>query len=383
MFLFTQIVTEKENKAPTDRISSENRKVSTLVSHSTIHPTRRVFATSNVLTGKQNSYRPFAVNGAAQPVPTKKYSAMSSKSNLIAASQVKTQPDTNQRFSHAPTALTKSNTRFSSRSHAALSYPQTVSYRMSLGSIVKTKTGLVPAVTQPRNCQGQKLTHHTVLAADATNTTSVSVSKRSAVAQKKTLPTTGINVSKPLLAEHSLTSCKIQLSSRLSGLKSTSSSSWCTAAPIKPEGKVVMSKTIRSAGQPMDRSTKMRSQGEREKNGQRSKVAPKTSSAPASRCSSSVASGVIQAAVVAKLGGKTKSNKETDRKKVHSSANAAPPQTGIERTGAPVMSQTVPQDARTVSHRSQATDVKTPKVPVSIVSRTEGKKLTAVQEERM
>ncbi|TKS78225.1 Cytoskeleton-associated protein 2-like [Collichthys lucidus] len=281
---------------------------------------------------------------------------------------------------------------------------------MSLGPIVKTKTGLVPAVTQPIVSQSQKLTHPSALAADATtassvsnkmrsNTSSVSVSKRSAMVPGKTLPTTALNkretvkerttvlqtakvgtkVSKPLSAKHPLTSCKSQLSSRLSSLKSTPSSPRCTAAPIKPEGKVVVSKTIRSAWQPMDRTTKMRSQGEREKNG-RSKVAPRTSLATAGRCSSSMASGVIQADVVAELGGKIKSSKETDHKKVKSLAHAAPPQTDIKRTG---MSQAAPRDARIFSHRSQATDMKTPKVPVSIISRTEGKKLTAVQEERM
>lgn len=127
----------------------------------------------------------------------------------------------------------------------------------------------------------------------------------------------------------------------------------------------------------MDRTAKMRSQGEREKNGHLSKVAPRTSLAPASRCSSSVAGRVTQ--TVAELGGKIKSSKETECKKVHSSANAAPPQASVKRT----VSQTVPRDARTVSHRSQATDAKTPKVPASVISRTEGKKLTAVQEERM
>ncbi|KAE8291794.1 Cytoskeleton-associated protein 2-like Radial fiber and mitotic spindle protein [Larimichthys crocea] len=401
-----KIVTGKENKVPADRISSDHRKVPTLVAQSTIHLTRRVFATNKILTGKQNGNRPSAVNGATQPVPTETYTAASSKSNLTAASQLKTQPNTKRGFSHAP-STTKSDTRFSSRSHAALSYPQTVSYRMSLGPIVKTKTGLVPAVTQPMNSQSQKLTQPSALVADATtassvsnkmrsNTSSVSVSKRSAMAPRKTLPTTALNNpvkerttvlltakvvtkdSKPLSAKHPLTSCKSQLSNRLSSLKSTPSSSRCTAAPIKPEGKVVMSKTIRSAWQPMDRTTKIRSQGEREKNG-RSKVAPRTSLAPASRCSSSMAGGVIQADVVAG-GGKIKSSKETGRKKVINSANAAPPQTDIKRT---VMSQTVPRDARIVSHRSHATDMKTPRVPVSIISRNEGKKATAVQEERM
>lgn len=205
------------------------------------------------------------------------------------------------------------------------------------------------------------------------------------MAKRKTLPTTALNNhertrtnqdksnSKPLLGKHSQPSGKNQLSS---GLKSTSTSSKCTAAPIKPGGRVG------AAGQPTDRSTKQRSEGEGQKNGQPCKVASQISSGPTSRCSSRAVSGVMRAAM-AELGGKTKTYKEPDGKKGHSLANAPPPQTGIKRTSAPVMSQTVPRPGRTISHTSQATDKKTPKVPVRVIPQTEGKKLTAAQEERM
>ncbi|XP_044052956.1 cytoskeleton-associated protein 2-like [Siniperca chuatsi] len=425
-----KVVKGKENKAPSDRFRYVRTKFPTLAAQSTKHPARRTFGVTNkvnvkgiILTGRLDANCPSATSGPAQPkldqnpVLTRTYTIVSSKANLNSASHLKKQPNTGIQSSGrassnaACTAVTKSNSRFSSNSNAAWSCPiKTVSVRMSLGPIVKTKTGLIPAVTQPRNSQSQNLTHTSATAADTTTTTSVrsstsssvSVSQRSAMAQKKTLPTTALNNpvnkkttvssaaragikvqdqnksnSNPLLGKHSQPSCKSQSSS---GLKSMSSSSKCTAAPIKPKGRVGMSKTNKSAGQPTDKSTKQRSKGE--KNGQPCKVASRTSSGPVSGCSSKAVSGVIRAAV-AELGGKTKTCKVTDSKKGHSSANAPPPKTGIKRAGAPVMSQTVPRPARTISHTGQAADMKTPKVPVRVIPQTEGEKLTAAQVERM
>lgn len=434
MFLFSQVVTGKENKTSADRFSYERTKVPTLAAQSTIHPARRVFGVSNnvnvkgsLLTGRQiTSYRS-ETSGPAQPklkpVLTRSYTVVSSKSNLNTTSHLKKQSNTGiqslgRGSSNAVcTAVTKSNSRFSSSSNAAWSCPmRTVSARISLGPLVKTKTGLIPAVTQPRNTPSQNLTHTSAIATDTITTssvanklrsstsTSVTLSKRSAMAQKKTLPTTALNKavgekttvsstarvkikvqdqnksnSKLLLGKHSLSSCKSQLST---GLKSTSNFSKCTAAPIKPEGRVGMSKYNKSAGQPTDRSTKQRSERERVKNGQQCKVPPQTSLGPASGCSSRAVIRTMQAAV-AEQGGKTKTCTQRDSKKGHSSLNAQPPQMGIKRTGAPVMSQTVPRPTRTISHTSQATDTKTTKVPTRVIPQTVGKKQTAAQEERM
>ncbi|KAM9360195.1 cytoskeleton-associated protein 2-like [Symphorus nematophorus] len=171
-------------------------------------------------------------------------------------------------------------------------------------------------------------------------------------------------------------------SQQSSGLKSTSSSSKCTAAPVKPKERVQMSQPSTSARQLTDRSTKQSSEGAGDKNGQQGKVASRTYSGPARRCSSKAASGVMQAAV-AELGRIAKTCKVTDGKKGHSSARALPPQTGIKRIGTAVMSHTVPRSARSISHTGHTTDMKTTKVPVSVIPKTEGKKLTAVQEERM
>lgn len=416
------MVKGKENTAPADRFRYERTKSQTLVAQSTKHPAGRAFDVTNKVNVKASilTGRPSANSGPAQPkrnqnpVLTRTYTVVSSKSNTNAVSHLKKQPNTGVPSSdRASVAVTKSNSRFNSSSKATWSCQRkAASVRMSLGPMVKTKTGLIPAVTQPRNSQRQNLTHTSATAADATKsatTTSVankvrprttpSVSQRSPVAQRKTLPTTalknpvkersqaGIKVqqqnntnSKPLLGKNAQPSYQSQLSS---GLKSTSTSSKCTAAPIRPEGRVGMSKTNKSAAQPTDRSRKQRLVGEGLKNGQPCKVASQMSSGQTSRCSSR-AVGVVMKAAAVDLEGKAKTCKETNDKKGHISAKAPLPQTIlIKRTSAPVMSQTVPRPGRTISHTGQATEKKTPKVPVRVIPQTEGKKLTAAQEERM
>ncbi|XP_031161396.1 cytoskeleton-associated protein 2-like [Sander lucioperca] len=419
-----KVVKGKENQAPADRFRYESTKIQTLAAQSTKHPARGAFGVSNklnvlgsMLTGRQNTNRPSATSGPAQPKldKTRTYTIVSSKSNPNAASRLTKKPNAGEPSSgRAPsnaarTAVTKSSSRFSSGSNATWSCSmKTISVRISLGPMVKTKTGLTPAVTQPRNSQSQNSTHTSATAADTTtattmsvankvrSSTSSSVSQRSAMAQRKTLPTPALNYHertragikvpdqnksnpKPLLGKHSQPSCKSQLSSEM---KSMSISSKCTAAPIKPEGKAGMSKTNKSASQPTDRSTKQRSDGAGIKNGPPCKVASRTSSRPVSRCISRAITGVVGAAV-AELGGKTKTCEETGGTKGHSSANAPPPQSGIKRTSSPVMSQTVPRPGKTISHTGHAVDTKTSKVPVRVFPQTEVKKLTAAQEERM
>ncbi|XP_076587514.1 cytoskeleton-associated protein 2-like [Chaetodon auriga] len=411
-----KVVTGKENKVPADMFSHERTKVPTVAAQSSIHPGKRVFGVNKKVNVKGCilTNRSSAANGPALP----KLNPVSSKSNLNAVSQLKKQQNTGIQTSGrapsnaAPACVTKSNSRFSSRSNAAWSCPmKTVSVRMSLGPLVKTKTGLIPAVTQPRNSQSRNLID-TIGSARisvgnkvrSSTLSSLSVSKRSPVAQRKALPTTALNNpvnkrttvsstaraviqvqdqkksnSKPLVGKHSQPACKSQLSS---GLKSTSSSSKFTAAPIKPQGRVGMSEANKSAGQPTDRSTKLRSAGEGEKNGQSCKVASRMSSGPVSRWSSKVVSRVTQPAV-AELEGKTKTCKETDIKKAHSSSNGPRPQTDRKRTGAPVMSQTLPRPTRTINLTGKAMEMKTTKAPVKVIPQTQQKKLSAAQEERM
>lgn len=353
----------------------------------------------SILTGQQKTNFRSAPSHSAQaklkPVVTVRYT-------VNTTSHLKKQSTTGiQSLGKAPsnancTTVTKSNSRSSSSSKATWSCPmKSVFARLSLGPLVKTKTGLVPAAILPRNGLSQNLTH-TAIPTDpissasyklqSKSSTSVTVPKRSAIAQKKTLPTTvlknpvsekksvsltaGVKIKqvqdqnksdpKLLLGGHSRPSCTNQLSS---GLKSTSHFSKSTKGHVKTGGTVEISKHNKSIRQLTDRFPKQRSECEGEKNGQQYRVPSQTSSGPASRCSSKAADRVMQ--------------------KGHSLINAQPPQTRIKRTNAPVMSQTVPQPARTISRTSQARDTKTTKVPTSVIPQTEGKKQTAAQEERM
>ncbi|XP_069562110.1 cytoskeleton-associated protein 2-like [Brachyistius frenatus] len=403
-----KIVTEKENKAPADRFRHNGPKGEPSNAQSRQDPARRVFGVTNkvnvkgsILTGQQNATRPSSSRGPVQPKPNLKpvlsrtNTVVSSKSNLNAASHLKKQPNTGIQSSGKPpsnaahTVRIKSNSKFSCSSNITSSGPmKTVSVRMSLGPVVKTKTGLIPAVTQPRNTQSS-FTHTSATAARTTTTTtslnamkvrsssvsSVSASQRSAVAGNKVQYQNKSN-SKPLLRKHCQPSCKSQISS---GLKSTSGCFKGTAAPLKPEVRVPI-KT--PAGPLVDRVTKSRSGAEAGKPGQLCKVAFQTSVKPESRSISGLVSRATRA-VVTELGRKTKTSKETGGKKERSSANSPPPQAGIKRTGAPVMSQTAPQPARTVRLTGRASVTKTPKVLDRVVPQTEGKKLTAAQEERL
>uniref|UniRef100_A0A4W6FJG4 Cytoskeleton associated protein 2-like n=1 Tax=Lates calcarifer TaxID=8187 RepID=A0A4W6FJG4_LATCA len=398
----------KENKAPIDRLRYEGSKGQTLPAQPTKHPSTRAFRVTNkenvrvgVLTGQQNAKHTCSTRGPTQlevkPNPPRVHTTVSSKYKVNVASHLKKQPNT-----AANTRENSSSKAFSSSTKKTLN-----SVRMSLGPIVKTKTGLIPAVTQPKNTQSH-LIHSTATATGSTttpsvtnkvrpSTSSVSVSQKSATAQRKTLATAAVNNlvnerktiptaragikdqdqsksgSKSLLVKNPQPSCKSQL---MSGQKSVSMSKY-TTAPIKLEGRGVL-KTNKLAGVATGRSTKQKLEGGGEKNGQPRTVPTRTSSGLASRA----ASGVTRAAV-AELGGKTKICNETQSKRVHSSANALPPQVSIRRAGAPVMSHTVPRPVRTISHTGNAADVKTPKVPVRVIPQTEGKKLTAAQEERM
>uniref|UniRef100_A0A3Q1EQU6 Cytoskeleton associated protein 2-like n=1 Tax=Acanthochromis polyacanthus TaxID=80966 RepID=A0A3Q1EQU6_9TELE len=402
-----KVVTGKENQAPVERFRGNGPKSHTLNALSKQDPDRRAFGITNkanvkgsILKGQQKAAHLSSSSGPLQTKPnlnhalTRTYSVVSSKSNLNTATHLKKQPHTGiQASGKAPlnsarTAGAKSNSKF--RLNAASSGPvKTVSMRMSFGPLVKTKTGLIPAVTQPRTTKSD-LTHTSATAANATTTTtlvakkvrssttsSVCLSQRSAMVVTSTaragskLQAQTKSNSKPLLGKHSQPSCKNQLSR---GLKSGSTSFKCTTAPFKPEARVA---TTRSVGEPADRSTKLKSGAVGQKN-----AAFQTASKLVSRCNSRAVGGVT-GAVVTNQGRKTKTSKEADCKKKSFSENATLPRTSTKRIGAPVMSQTMPQPARTISLTGQTTNTKTPKVLVKVLPQTEGKKLTAAQEDRL
>ncbi|KAG7220461.1 hypothetical protein INR49_018180 [Caranx melampygus] len=218
----------------------------------------------------------------------------------------------------------------------------------------------------------------------------------SAMAHRKTLPNTALNNPTnerpvPLTArvgikvqnQNTSNSKPLQGSHVLSrGLKSVPTSK-CTVAPVKLERRVGMSKINKPAVEPTDSVTKQKSERGAEKSGKPSKVTNQTSLEATRRPTSKVVRRQVTQAAAADLSRKTKTCKETQSKKGQTSANVPPPLTGMKRSGAPVMSQTVPQPARTISLTGRATTSKTPKVSVRAIPQTEVKKMTADQEERM
>ncbi|XP_034398410.1 cytoskeleton-associated protein 2-like isoform X2 [Cyclopterus lumpus] len=408
-----QVKKGKENKAPADRITNggaktlvaqpTKRTAATAASRKTFGDSNKVSVKANVLIGRQNADRPAQPRLNRIPAPTGRSTVLSSRCDpMNAAGRLKKQPSAGMppsgrsHSSASRTAVTKPSGRFGSR--AAGSCPPTpVSVRMSLGPMVKTKTGLIPAVTQPRNGPSQHLKPSSAVAegpitsataAKKTQSSSlppVSVSRKPAVTQRKPLPTASLNHlerlragikvpnqsksnnSKPPLSRNIQPSAKIPLSS---GPKST-------AAPFKPQG--------RAAAQPTDRFTKQRSEGGGQKNSQPCKAAPRASSGPASSRGSRAVGGVPRAAV-AEPGGKpaTRNTRdEADGNKGRGSTKAPPTQTGMKRASAPGTSRAPPRPGRTIDRTGRPADAKTPKVSAEAVPPTEGKKLTAAQEERM
>ncbi|XP_029366980.1 cytoskeleton-associated protein 2-like [Echeneis naucrates] len=397
----------KENKAPDNTLRYEGTKVQTSTTQATKPPTRRAFCVTesanvkgSILTRQQNAKPPCNSNSGQGQSERKKQnvvlagvSSVNTKSNLNAGSNIKKQTNTIIQ----PSGRTSSN--------AAVSGPKkTVSVRLSLGPMVKTKTGLIPAVTQPRNTKFDSTYSSATTASTTTisagnkgrfsTSSSVSLSRKSGTAQRKTLPNTvsfparagvkvqtqNICISKTLLSKHALSVDKSQLSN---GEVMSVQISKRTAAPMKPEGKEKLSKTNKSAGEPTDKFLKQKSEGGGVKNGKPCKPPNQISLMQAGKTIPKAVSGQFTKATVANLGGKTKTCKGTQSMEGHSSAKAPLPQTAIKRTGATVVSQTVPQPIRTISRTGQNPNMKTPKASVRVFAQTEGKKMTAAQEERM
>ncbi|KAM6930862.1 cytoskeleton-associated protein 2-like [Xenentodon cancila] len=401
-----EAVTGKENKAPAVRVRCIDPKVQTLTAQSGQNPPRRAFGITrkmnmkgNTQTGEKNAIPPSSSNAPVQtkpnrnPVLTRTYSITSSKSSLTAASHLKKLPNTQiQTSGKAPTnANHKVREQLNSKSclnsnSAKLCPVKTASTRLSVGPFVKTKTGLIPAVTQPRTTKSN-LTQPSASAARATKTTTAAVA---AVAAKEMHPKSSSSVSfsqksalvvsstrraeekvqvqnksqsKPPAVRHAQSACKGRVSS---GLRQTSSS---FKGKTEPQARVFTNQPSCQFGQ--ERSRKARSGAEGDRNGPACKVAPQTSLRTANRVSSRAVS-----AVSTQQGGKTKTSKEMPSKKENSSTNIPK-----RKTGSVMMSQTVPQPSRTVRLTGRATDTTAPNVRA--VPQTEGKNLTAAQQERL
>lgn len=400
---------------------SEGTKVKTSAAQSTKYPPKRALGVSdkvnvkgNIQTGQQKAKYPFSIGDLPKsepnqvPVLTHMNTAASSKSNRPTVTALKKQPNTRMQSFNQASSKTSTITKFRSDSKSALLGPtKSVGTRLSLGPVVKTKTGLIPAVVQPRSTQSHFLSVPARTAHVSTTSvkvrpgmsSTISVSQKSAMAHTKTFRNAALNNpvnerpvyltarsgikvqnqktsnSKPLPGKHSQTSC--QVPSR--GLKSVPTSK-CTVAPVKLERRVGMSTMNKSAAVPTDGVTKQKSECGGEKNGKPSKVPSRTPLEATTRLTTSkVVRRQVTQAAVADLSEKTKTHKETQSKK----ANVPLPLTHVKRSGAPVMSQTAPQPARTISLTGRAASSKTPKVSVRAAPQTEVKKLTADQEERM
>lgn len=349
----------------------------------------------NILTAQQNNSRPAQPKHNRNPSLTRTYSVVSFKPHLNGAGHVNKQANAGiQTSGKAPlntahTVRVKSKSKFSFGPSSAISGPtMTISTRISLGPLVKTKTGLTPAVIQSRATK-PSLPHTSVTAASTTTTNQIakkvqsssksttSVSQRFAAnisstmgAKNKVQGQNKLN-SKPVLGSHSQPS-KSQLSS---GLKTTYTSLKCTVASFKPEVRVAAKK---STGQPANKSTKPRTEPKGEKS-QPCKAAFQAFSRPATTCNSRP----VGEPAVTDTGRKTKITKETAGKTENRASNAPPLKSGVKSRVAPLISQTVPPPSRTVRLTGQATNTKTPKVQSKVFPQTEGKKLTAAQVERM
>ncbi|XP_017283246.1 cytoskeleton-associated protein 2-like [Kryptolebias marmoratus] len=393
-----KVVTGKENEPSADTFKYKSSKSQTLTAQFSKDPLRRAFGISNTvnvrggtLNRKENADRSFSSRASTQlkrnqnPFLTKTYTVVSSKPSVTAASTLKKPTNTRgQTSSKASSFAAKSNSNCSLSSNCAS--VQTAGSRLSIGPLVRTKTGLTPAVIQPRSTKTD-LSHPCAPAHKTITTASVvgkkvrSSSTSSAPAPQRSAGVGSVNPRaggkvqteskskpKPPQDKRSLPACKSQLSG---GLRVTSTSCRLKAPSVKPEGRAL---TRKPAGPSADRPVKVTSGAEGEKKSQ--------TSWRTNRCTSTAGSR-LKPAVVTEPAGKTKTNTDTLSKKQTSSAKILPPQTATRRTVAPVICQTAPQPSRSVSITGRATDRKTPKVTAKVVPQTEGKKVTAAQEERL
>nr|XP_015815951.2 cytoskeleton-associated protein 2-like [Nothobranchius furzeri] len=427
-------VAEKENKAPSDKIASKGSKGQTFTSQFSQDPPRRrpLGGNGNAKGGSLNVSKIHPSSGSATarpghyqvPVLTKTHTAVSSKSIVTSNTSLRRQTNTRSQHSlNTSSNSTWTRTKSSFSRNGAESCPiNTATARISLGPLVLTKTGLAPTVTLLRSTQSHGAPQRTIAAEKIQPRASAPVSQKiqprasapvsqkiqprasapvsqkiqprasapvsqkiqpraSAPVSQKIQPRASAPVSqrssssraraevltqnkfksKPPLSKNPQPACRSQSSG---GLRATPSSFKCNAPPVMPGAK---GSTSGSAAQPAERSRKETSAAEGEKRNRLLRAAPQTMSRS-------------KLAAVTELGAKTNTSKETRSK---ASARALPSQPPKKPAAAPAMSRTVPQPSRSVRTASRATDMKTPKVTAKAAPQTEGKKVSAAQEERI
>lgn len=303
------------------------------------------------------------------------------------------------------TAGPVSVSRFRSISKTAWSCPLNTAYsRISLGCLVKTRTGLVPAVPQSLHAFSQSLARDSaptaVPTAAAANksrykTTSgvVSVCKRPVASQKglppsapgktardKGVTSTAAGVGKPKVPAKPSARPPIlpPKSQTTNGLKSTRSTSSCAVPLNRAKSTARVTTFNQSDGRPTGSSTRQTF----EREGHKNIPQVNTSSRVSNQLTANSCAGFRRSAPAAAANAvKEKSSIHTHTKKVHSVVNGKPSQVGLRRT---VASVTVPQPPRTCQ-ATLTTAARTPaaKIQAKAAPNTEGAKLTAAQEERM
>lgn len=353
-------------------------------------------------TGWQGTHSKRATNGPTQPnlkPVLKKSDTAPATSNLRNCLNTGVQSSVRSSSKSDCTAVPISASRFRRGSNAAWSCPMnTAGSRISLGCLVKTRTGLVPALTQFLHTPSQNLARDS---APATNTAAsraarhqtTAVSKRPAAAQKS-LPPTALskaarNKGVSSTAAAGDRKAKVQakpnsrpsllpLKSRITnGLKSTSSTSSCTATLDKAKGTARGTASYQSDRRPTDSSTRRMFERESNKNTQQVNASSRLSHQVAASSSAGFRRSAPAAAASTV---KEKSSIHTHAKKGQSFVNGKPPQIGLRRTASSV---TVPRPPRITSHTRPATVTTATKTPAKAVPQTEGAKVTAAQEERM
>ncbi|XP_028314006.1 cytoskeleton-associated protein 2-like isoform X2 [Gouania willdenowi] len=376
-----KVIKGKENEAPPwDRFKHYVPKDrSSLPVQSRGDPVKKVFGVKTAVPVTRNkTLGPSSGRGPTQPRPklnpvlTSTYSVLSSRSNLTAdrhpkkTTQANTTSQTSgKRSESAAPSVGAQNSRVSIRSKVPpTNLKKTISLRMSLGPMVKTRTGLIPAVIQPKENQSnpvQSFSSSVARAKVATKTHSQGKLPASTSQSVKVVHSTAKTGNKT----HAQTKpdCKPVLGKN----PQPSNKSRLSTAPSKAQAKASASKPACPSAA---RATQQRSVSDRKKND------PPTSR-PVSRFSTRTV-GVC--ASDQPMRPRVQKSQESGLKTRNRSENVPPPRTSQSQTRAPVVSQTAPQPSRTISLTANS---KRAKVTVKVVAQAEEKKMTAAQEERL
>lgn len=223
------------------------------------------------------------------------------------------------------------------------------------------------------------------------------------MAQRKTRPSTAVNrpvqkttadvtvntrikvpaqsktVSKPLTGKPRQLSCQNQAPATL---KPTHVPFRPTSAPVKSGERERVATTAKSVVQPTKTAAQQVSEVKGAANARPGKAGARALSGAVSKWQAKALNRAMHAAV-SELGQKDKICSRTDTKKGDDSTKVPPSQAGNKGAGILSMPQMVPHSAKNISQVGWATELKTPRAQISIKPKTEGKKLTEAQKERM